>query len=402
MRKFIYIFLVIVAVGGFFLAKTQRSPDDFREESEIYRTDHTSSLEDLGPRSREIKSNSFDEITELYKSHLKNLDRGLEGGVNTETHLSRIVEQIDQNNYSQIWELIKMCPPGRGLDKLFESVFIKKMFENGLGQQAFEIVNSSLGPGKDKIGLLKRVFAEGGISPQVVSQWIDQLKFQDEIDGAVVGISESLAGESTPLRIYEFLDSDNEILKSAAIESLAIFSISNINQDGVSFSDKVSIAFEIIENLNDSDRGRALSAMVLTSAFLEPLNLKKQLESQFGPNFYERLEKKARSNLFWEMSKADPEKTVEFLAGSNVGSDELELPFKGWLDADVKEAVGWYQKNETTLRSATRDEFLRQVVDLSLKSSEFETAWDWVDKVTDPYLAISLKAKITEKENQKN
>ena len=115
-----------------------------------------------------------------------------------------------------------------------------------------------------------------------------------------------------------------------------------------------------------------------------------------------KLSQETLNNLAGKLAQSGFEDALDQLATSaeTMGLEPLGVAFIEWVDSDVTKATEWFAANKDQFKGTELDTFSVALAQSAETRDEFDTAWEWIDQVSDPVLKEEISGKVWWKERK--
>jgi hypothetical protein len=309
-----------------------------------------------------------------------------------ETHgPSKETDKIDLPEFERRWTESKQVD-----QKLQELWNVSK---NSDPLEVLAFIMEAQGAGSDRERMVRAIFAADSIDPEKFQKMYGMLKTQGERKNATDTLSTRIARADSIHDFRGFLSLDIGGLQVEIAEGLGTWVGRHSGKGMVAIDDAFLDLRTFIQSAPPGQR----QALLEKALYASSLNK----EGAFGAWSYvatqeptgEKMSKNLRQRLVYEMFRTDQKQALDIL-GSGNDANAFGDAMKYLFDKDDKAALQWVQtapisnsKNQDIANSAAAKSLL--------KKAEFDSAKEFVTRISDPEIRSTTEEAIRKAESQK-
>lgn len=282
---------------------------------------------------------------------------------------------------------------------LYLSMICLALEEIGL-EKTMEGIRSALEPGTRRDDCIEIAFANAKEELAVLQRGLEALESDEEREAAISGLVITISERRVSLR---------DLLRSFPEERLRETFVQGV-------------AAQAMEVTTDAERARLIERNMvdLLEAFrtetLEPEVMEKYL-SQLCDGTYlfreapfqiwgsiadqarmkeAKIDERSISRITGGMMAADPKRALTVLAAAKMDlpPELISTSVKGWVTAENRTPVEWFESTGRNLGPAFHDAFVTGLIDFNLERGGMEESRMWLGRVRDPALREKLAGRI--------
>lgn len=361
------------------------------EDQNIGSGDKNIAIDKGGLTDRRNSSGGKSDQIQEFRKRLSNPE------ITKELRFKTLLELCDSSSIDDLeecWEMIEKNGILDNKEQFFKGRLLMSLSTTADLDQLLEFVVDNNGPGIDRETMISLVFSGKVLTIEEVMHFSDKLDFKSERDAVALGVGRigRIEGSEKYLPILSsYLSSGQEALEKGAMSA-----ISNIAWGG-DYKKKIPMVFATLGGEPSDVRKKALNEFINSSPGINSLFVFEQLNDQFGKNGFEELDSKTRLYLVDQMSRENPQESVEqILSVEGEFPAELSRAFGKWFDRDVNVALSWYSNEKSGLTALQNDAFVGKIVEGALQKGEVDSAIEWVPQLRDQELVEQTLKKIAD------
>jgi hypothetical protein len=263
------------------------------------------------------------------------------------------------------------------------SLVVGRMSRIGDPERIHAKILETFGPGKSRCHLIGALFM-GSESIDGLSHTFSKLEFPDEIKSACAGISHKLCMVDSPEMIdrnkYAFLgDHYDEVLQKSMELYVSRFSSKS----------EAELSSAVARALSLQTTGESKRNLLSKLARIAPFETWNQLSS----NKIE-LPGTEQNDLIVQMFGRDASRAITKIAEAQDGEKYFSAAMRLWLDNDARKPIEWLEANKANLSTSKRDHAAQGIAEYTARQGDSETAWKWVEQITDPQLRKAAEGRV--------
>lgn len=263
------------------------------------------------------------------------------------------------------------------------SLVVGRMSRIGDPERIHTKILETFGPGKSRCHLIGALFM-GSESIDGLSHTFSKLEFPDEIKSACAGISHKLCMVESPEMIdrnkYAFL---GDHFDGVLLKSMELYVSRFSSKSEAELSSAVAKALSL--QTTEESKRNLLSKL----AKIVPFETWNQLSS----NKLE-LPGDEQNDLIVQMFGRDARRAITKISDAQGGEKYFPIAMKLWLDNDARKPIEWLEANKATLSTSKRDHAVQGIAEYTARQGDSETAWKWVEQITDPQLRKAAEGRV--------